>query len=163
VDGPAFFQIMSAFPTGVAIVTAMDADGVARGLTTNAVTSVSASPPMLLVCIDKGSRTLPALHASRRFAVNFVSTGRHDLAAAFASKAEDKFAGVVWRPGETGAPLLVEDALAWAECETEQEIEAGDHWIVVGRVVAGQPPDPEAVPLVYFRRAYGHFAPAPSR
>jgi flavin reductase (DIM6/NTAB) family NADH-FMN oxidoreductase RutF len=162
-DAPTFFGIMSAFPTGVAVVTAVDAGGAPRGLTTNAVTSVSAEPPMLLVCVDKASRTLPALLAARRFAVNFVSTGRHDLAAAFASKADDKFAGVAWRPGETGAPLLVEDALAWAECETEQEIEAGDHWILVGRVVAGQPPDPEAVPLVYFRRAYGHFAPAPAR
>jgi 3-hydroxy-9,10-secoandrosta-1,3,5(10)-triene-9,17-dione monooxygenase reductase component len=160
VDAPTFFQIMSAFPTGVAIVTAVDPDGEPRGLTTNSVASVSGNPPMLLVCVDKASRTLPALLAARRFAVNFVSTGRHDLVAAFASKAEDKFVGVAWRPGETGAPVLVEDALAWAECEIAQEIEAGDHWIIVGRVVAGQPPAPEAVPLVYFRRSYGQFSPA---
>src|SRR3954454_24327215 len=72
VDRSTFFQIMSAFPTGVAIVTTVEEDGTPRGLTTNAVTSVSADPPILLVCIDKDSRTLPALRASRRFVVNFM-------------------------------------------------------------------------------------------
>jgi flavin reductase (DIM6/NTAB) family NADH-FMN oxidoreductase RutF len=160
VDAATFFSIMSAFPTGVAVVTCVDEGGAPRGLTTNAVTSVSADPPLLLVCVDRTSRTLPALLRTRRFAVNVVATGRDDVATVFASKAEDKFAGVAWAAGETGAPLLVEDALAWAECEIDQEIEAGDHRILVGRVVAGRPPEPESLPLVYFRRSYGRFAPA---
>ncbi|HWN22940.1 MAG TPA: flavin reductase family protein [Gaiellaceae bacterium] len=150
-----FFAIMSAFPTGVAIVTTLDADGHPRGLTTNAVCAVSADPPMLLVCVDRTSRTLEALRHARSFVVNFMSDGCADLCALFASKADDKFADVAWQPGLDGVPLLVEDALAIAECRTEQELEAGDHLILTGFVEAGRAPDPERVPILYYRRAYG--------
>ena len=92
VDRSTFFQIMSAFPTGVAIVTTVEEDGTPRGLTTNAVTSVSADPPILLVCVDKDSRTLPALRASRRFVVNFMRDDHAEICALFASKADNKFA-----------------------------------------------------------------------
>ena len=149
-----FFAIMSAFPTGVAVVTTLDADGEPRGLTTNALCAVSAEPPLLLVCVDRDSRTLPALLHSRRFVVNFLSEQRHELARLFASKADDKFASVAWEPGVGGMPCLREDTLAFAECETEQELEAGDHVIVTGLVVGGLVPDPESVPILYFRRSY---------
>ena len=150
-----FFAVMSAFPTGVAIVTTLDSDGQPRGLTTNAVCSVSAEPPMLLVCVDRTSRTLEALRQARRFVVNFMSDGCADLCALFASKAEEKFADVRWEPGLGGVPCLTEDALAFAECLTEQELEAGDHLILIGLVEAGSAPDPARVPILYFRRSYG--------
>lgn len=155
VEREEFFAIMSAFPTGVAIVTTLDADGQPRGLTTNAVCSVSADPPMLLVCVDRTSRTLEALRHARRFVVNFMSDGCADLCAHFASKAEDKFANVAWEAGLGGVPLLVGDALAIAECRTEQELEAGDHLVLTGVVEAGRAPDPERVPILYYRKAYG--------
>lgn len=150
-----FFAIMSAFPTGVAIVTTLDAHGEPKGLTTNAICSVSADPPMLLVCVDKTSRTLAALRHARRFVVNFMSDSAAELCALFASKADDKFAAVTWEPGLGGVPLLVDDALAIAECRTEQELEAGDHLVLTGIVEAGRAPDPERVPILYYRRAYG--------
>jgi len=150
-----FFAVMSAFPTGVAIVTTLDSQGQPRGLTTNAVCSVSADPPMLLVCVDRTSRTLDALRHARRFVVNFMSDGCADLCAIFASKADDKFADVAWEPGLGGLPLLVEDALAVAECRSDQELEAGDHVVLTGVVEAGRAPDPERVPILYYRRAYG--------
>jgi len=150
-----FVSIMSAFPTGIAIVTTLDEGGRPRGLTTNAICAVSADPPMLLVCVDKTSRTLAALRHANRFVVNFMSDGRADLCALFASKAEDKFADVRWEPGLGGVPCLTEDALAYAECLTEQELEAGDHLILIGLVESGAAPDPERVPILYFRRAYG--------
>ena len=146
---------MSAFPTGVAIVTTLDENGEPKGLTTNAICSVSADPPMLLVCVDKTSRTLAALRHARRFVVNFMSDGCADLCALFASKADDKFAAVAWEPGLGGVPCLVEQALAIAECRTEQELEAGDHLVLTGVVEAGRPPDPERVPILYYRRSYG--------
>lgn len=155
IDRERFFAIMSAFPTGVAIVTTLAEDGTPRGLTTNAVCSVSADPPLLLVCVDRESRTLPALLHSRRFVVNFVAEGRHELARLFASKADDKFSRVAWRPGSTGMPCLHEDALAYAECTAGEVLEAGDHVIVTGLVEDGVEPDPDAVPILYFRRAYG--------
>lgn len=159
VERDRFFQIMSAFPTGVCIVTTLDEHGEPRGLTTNAVTSVSAEPPLLLVCVDRASRTLPALLHSRRFVVNFMRDDCAELCALFASKADDKFAEVAWEPGLGGMPRLHEDAFAWAECATDQEIEAGDHVIVTGVVEDGVAPDPERVPIVYYRRAYGTVPP----
>jgi flavin reductase (DIM6/NTAB) family NADH-FMN oxidoreductase RutF len=150
-----FFSIMSAFPTGVAVVTTLGEQGEPRGLTTNAVCSVSAAPPLVLVCVDRSSRTLAALRHSRRFVVNFMSDGRGELCARFASKADDKFVGVSWEPGLGGMPCLAEDALAYAECATEEELEAGDHVILIGLVESGRPPDPASVPILYFRRAYG--------
>jgi flavin reductase (DIM6/NTAB) family NADH-FMN oxidoreductase RutF len=149
-----FFAIMSAFPTGVAVVTTLDSDGEPRGLTTNALCSVSAEPPLLLVCVDKESRTLPALLHSRRFVVNFLAERRDELARRFASKTDDKFAAVNWEPGLGGMPCLREDSLAYAECETERELEAGDHVVVTGLVVGGMAPDPVSVPILYFRREY---------
>jgi len=150
-----FFSIMSAFPTGVAIVTTLDANDEPKGLTTNAICSVSAEPPLLLVCVDSTSRTLPALRHSQRFVVNFMSDGAAELCARFASKAEDKFDGVPWEPGLAGLPLLAEEALAYAECAVEQELGAGDHVIFVGLVESGRPPDPDSVPILYYRRSYG--------
>ena len=109
----------------------------------------------MLVCVDKRSNTLPALRHSRRFVVNFLSNGRGDLSNLFASKAADKFADVAWRPAGNGMPWLHVDSLAHAECTTEQEIDAGDHVILIGRVTGGQPPSPGTQPLMYFRRTYG--------
>lgn len=151
---------MSAFPTGVAIVTTLEADGTPRGLTTNAVTSVSAEPPILLVCVDRNSRTLPALLHSKRFVVNFMRDDQPDLCNLFASKADDKFSDVAWTPGLGGVPILHEGAVAHAECTTLDEIEAGDHLIVTGLVEGGTPPDPEQVPIVWFRKSFAS-APAP--
>ena len=151
---------MSAFPTGVAIVTTVDGDGVPRGLTTNAVTSVSSEPPILLVCVDRSSRTLPALLQSRRFVVNFMGESCGPLCSLFASKADDKFANVAWTPGRGGVPILHENAIAYAECVTQQELDVGDHTVITGLVEDGVAPDAAHHPIVYFRRAFSSVAPA---
>ena len=160
VDRQTFFDIMAAFPSGVAIVTTLEEDGAPRGLTTTAVASVSAHPPLMLVCVDLGARTLGALRGSRRFVVNFIREGRSDLCLRFASKDEEKFAGVRWEPAPGGPPILVDDALAWAECETAEELETGDHVVFFGRVVAGAGPTDDDTPLMYYRRSWGVWAPA---
>jgi flavin reductase ActVB len=161
VDRDTFVEIMASYPAGVAVVTTLEADGTPRGLTTTAVSSVSAEPPLLLVCVDLTSRTLPALRAGGRFVVNFLREGRGDLARLFASKADDKFAGVDWRPSPSGMPVLGADALAWAECETVHEIEPGDHVILLGRVEAGDGAGDSDTPLMYYRRSWGVWTPAP--
>lgn len=161
VDAARFFEIMAAFPTGVCIVTTLDADGTPRGLTTNAVTSVSAEPPLLQVCVDRLSRTLAALRSAERFLVNFMGVRGSDLSRHFASKVEDKFASVEWILDEkTGLPRLHAHSVAWAACETVGEIGAGDHVLLIGRVVAGEPCEGDSQPTVYFRRSYGIWAPA---
>ena len=158
VDRETFAEIMASFPSGVAIVTTLDETGAPKGLTTSAVASVSAEPPLLLVCVDFTSRTLPALRAGGRFLVNFMRAGTADVCRLFASKVEDKFAEVAWRASASGMPLLHEDAIAWAECVTVQEVEAGDHVVLLGSVEAGAPAAPGEQPLVYYRRAWGAWA-----
>ena len=159
IDRQVFFDVMASFPSGVAIVTTLDADGVPRGLTTTAVCSVSADPPTILVCVDLASRTLAALRARNGFVVNFVGEGRSELCLLFASKEEDKFAHVDWRPTEAGLPLLHNDVLAWAECATVQELEIGDHVVLLAEVSDGGVQPELEPPLMYYRRSWGVWSP----
>jgi len=161
VDRDTFVEIMASYPAGVAIVTTLDADGTPRGLTTTAVSSVSAEPPLLLVCVDLTSRTLPALREGGRFVVNFLREGRSELARLFASKEDDKFEHVRWQATASGMPFLAEDALAWAECVTVQELEPGDHVVLLGQVEEGGGAADEDAPLMYYRRSWGVWKPAP--
>lgn len=126
---------MGAFPTGVAVVTAIGDDGPA-GLTTNAITSVSLDPILLLVCFDNGSRTLPVVQEAGRFAVNLLASDQEPLAQVFASKqlAQEKFEAVT-HTVEHGVPVL-DGALAWLVCDVEAHHPGGDHTITVGRVTA---------------------------
>ena len=137
IDRQTFFDVMASFPSGVAIVTTTTGDGTPRGLTTTAVCSVSADPPTVLVSVDLGSRTLDALRERKAFAVNFIAAGRSDLCLLFASKERHKFERVTWESGASGLPLLHEDALAWAECTTLQEVEVGDHVVLIAQVESG--------------------------
>jgi len=147
----AFRRAIGHFPTGVAIVTCNGPEGPA-GMTTNAVTSLSLHPLLLLVCFDNGSRTLAAVRASGRFAVNVLAAGQEDLAHVFASKrlAREKFEAVTHRV-EAGVPVL-DGALAWVACDLRELLEGGDHTIGIGAVTAVGMGRGE--PLVFFRGAY---------
>ncbi|HEY4025556.1 MAG TPA: flavin reductase family protein [Candidatus Dormibacteraeota bacterium] len=148
-------EIMACFPTGVAIVTAHEAGDTPRGLTLSAFCAVSLDPPLVLVCVDKGSNTLPALQASGGFTVNFLAGGREHLAVLYASKSEEKFRDIAWRRAELpeGGPVLHDDSAAYAVCVTRQTIEAGDHWVFIGEVREGAVIEGR-LPLVYHRRAF---------
>lgn len=158
-DTRTFFTIMGTAPAAVTVVTTLDRRGRARGVTVAAVCSVSAEPPLLLVCIDLRSRTLPALREHAGFAVNFLRGDRAVLAERFASKVEDRFDGVEWCAGATGVPILYRDILAHAECRTVQEVEAGDHVVLIARVEGGGTPAPGSRPLTYFRHRYAPWPP----
>ena len=158
VEREEFVEIMASFPSGVAVITTLHGDE-PRGLTTTAFSSVSAEPPLLLVSVDHTSRTLAAVVERGSFGVNILRSGRDRLARRFASKADDKFGAVAWRPSPAGLPLLHDDAVAWAECSLEQEIGAGDHVILLGRVDAGAVLYPDDVPLMYYRRTWGEWTP----
>jgi 3-hydroxy-9,10-secoandrosta-1,3,5(10)-triene-9,17-dione monooxygenase reductase component len=148
IDGRRFRDVLGAFPTGVTVVTAPGP----AGLTTNAFSSVSLDPPLVLVCFDGASRTLAAVRASGRYAVNVLRTGQEDLAVVFASKrvAAEKFAAVT-HTVDHGVPLL-DGALAWLVCDVVELVEAGDHTIGIGRVTALDAFEGE--PLVFFRGGY---------
>jgi flavin reductase (DIM6/NTAB) family NADH-FMN oxidoreductase RutF len=163
VDRATFFASMAAFPTGVTVVTTVNADGHPVGLTCNAFTSVSAEPPLVLVSVDNHSNTLPALLAERRFVVNFLAAGRGDLATACAGKGDQKFAEISWAPSAHGLPVLAEDSIAYVVCELVQELQAGDHVLLIGAVQEASPPAPDAVPLLYFRREFDSWPAAGDR
>lgn len=161
-DAARFREVMGHFATGVAVVTASGPDGPA-GLTTNAVTSVSLDPPLLLVCFDNRSRTLPIVRESGRYAVNVLRAGQEELARVFASKrvARTKFEAVTHTVAH-GVPVL-DGALAWIVCDVEALHPAGDHTIGVGRVTELDA-DPDGEPLAFFRGAYaGLLRSSPAR
>jgi flavin reductase (DIM6/NTAB) family NADH-FMN oxidoreductase RutF len=135
----------------VAIVTCHGEDG-PTGLTTNAITSLSLDPLLVLVCFDNASRTLPAVRSAKRFAINVLRAGQEDLAAVFASKrvAREKFESVTHTVAH-GVPVL-DDALAWIACELVELLPGGDHTIGIGSVIDGGASDGE--PLVFFRGRY---------
>jgi flavin reductase (DIM6/NTAB) family NADH-FMN oxidoreductase RutF len=158
IDSETFQEVMANLPAGVAVVTALDSTGKARGLTTTAVTSVSLDPPLLLVCVDRYSRTLPAIRHSGSFAVNLLAAAHAPVARLFASKVEDKFAEIAWAPGKNDSPILHHHSVAWAECRTRQEIDAGDHVVFIGEVTHGGVSVDARMSLVYFRRSFGRWA-----
>ena len=155
VDPLAYRSAIGHFATGVAVVTCDGRDG-PSGLTTNAVSSLSLDPLLLLVCFDNASRTLAAVRDSGRFAVNVLRAGQEELAAVFASKRvqAEKFEAVTHRI-EHALPVL-DDALAWIACDVHELHPAGDHTIAIGAVthVWSAPGDPE--PLLFYR---GVFSP----
>jgi flavin reductase (DIM6/NTAB) family NADH-FMN oxidoreductase RutF len=144
-----FRDAIGLFPTGVAVVTAAGP----AGLTTNAVTSLSLDPVLLLVCFDNGSRTLPAVRESGRFAVNVLRAGQEDVARVFASKrvAKEKFAAATHELVD-GVPVL-EGVLAWFVCEVRDLVAGGDHTIGIGEVTS-LGADPAGEPLLFARGEY---------
>ncbi len=153
--GERYRDLLAAFPAGVTVVTAFTAAGEPRGLTLIAFCGVSLEPPLVLVCVDRASNTLPAIEESRGFTVNLISTGSAPLARLMATKARDKFAGVDWwRPevAEAG-PVLHRDATAHLLCRTWDTAPGGDHVIFIGEV-AGGAVDPARPPLVFHRRDF---------
>lgn len=159
-DPARYREVIGSFATGVAIVTAHGDDGPA-GLTTNAVTSLSLDPLLLLVCFDNDSRTLPIVQRAGRFAVNVLRAGQEDLARVFASKrvAEEKFDAATHTVAH-GVPVL-DDALAWIACDLEALHPAGDHTIGVGRVTHLSADDAARSgndPLLFFRGGFARLA-----
>jgi steroid delta-isomerase-like uncharacterized protein len=132
--------------TGVMIVTTT-VDGTPRGLVVNAFTSISLTPPLILVCVARTSATYPGLFSTDAFAVNILSREQLDVARAFAiSGDESKFDAVAWRPGVTSAPLL-DGTCGYFEAETQQRAQAMTHTIFIGHVVAAEQFD--RLPLLY--------------
>lgn len=153
--GPETFRhIAGALPTGVTVVTTMDANGRPIGMTSGAVCGLSCEPPLLLTCIAKSSRTLGAIIRRQAFCVNVLAAHATAVSERFAGSAPDKFDGIAWRRSARGLPRLDDDSVAVAECELYETVSAGDHVIVMGLIVAGERCEDLARPLMYFRRAY---------
>jgi flavin reductase (DIM6/NTAB) family NADH-FMN oxidoreductase RutF len=157
-DASTFRTVLGHFPTGVVLVTGIGADGQPVGMAVGSFTSVSLDPPLVAFLPDRKSSTYPRLSASRTFVVNVLGCDHEWLCRRFAAKdVEDKWSGVAWRPAAFGAPIL-DGAVAWIECETETRHEAGDHYIVIGRVLDLESAS-TGLPLLFFQGGYGRFSP----
>lgn len=152
VTGAEFRGAIGCFATGVAVVTTRQDDGRPCGLTANAVTSVSLEPPLVLVCVDKTAESHPHFGSTGIFAVNVLTEAQRDVSARFAMSGGDKFAGLPFHWGATGAPVLNQH-LACVECRIVAAHDGGDHTIYVGRVEVAA--SRGGRPLLYFRGAYG--------
>ncbi|MCX5196715.1 flavin reductase family protein [Streptomyces sp. NBC_00249] len=157
-------SVLSSFCTGVAVVTACGSDGRPVAMAVQSFSSVSLDPPLVCFCPARTSTSWPGIRAAGAFAVNILAADQEGLCRRFAVTGGDKFAGVPWRAGGNGAPLL-DGVLATVECTLEDVLDGGDHAIVLGRVTA-LAAHREGAPLLYFRRTYGRLprsgAPEPS-
>jgi 3-hydroxy-9,10-secoandrosta-1,3,5(10)-triene-9,17-dione monooxygenase reductase component len=153
VDQQHFREVMGHFATGVAVVACAGPDG-PSGLTTSAIASVSLAPPLLLVCFDNSSRTLPAVRDAGRFSVNVLREGQEDLALLFASKVvmQEKWSTVTHTDAD-GVPVL-DDTLAWIACELHELLPGGDHTIAIGEVTAVGADADGGRPLLHHRGAF---------
>ncbi|MFD6292721.1 flavin reductase family protein [Streptomyces sp. NPDC060205] len=167
VSNDEFRAAMSRLAAGVVLVTAHepqpDPDGPSGedvGMTATSFMSVSLDPPLVLIGLREGSRMDDLLAEQPLWAVSLLAEGQSSVASRFAMKnrISDRllFADVPYVRGkESGAPLL-DGALATLECRTEQRVTAGDHTLVIGRVLTSSLPTAEGGPLTYFRGRYRH-------
>lgn len=156
IDPDLFRSVLSSFASGVTVVTALDGDEPV-GLTAQSFMSLSLDPPLVLFCPNRASTSWPRIQRAKHFAANILAEGQDELGVKFARSGGNKFEGVSWTPGPSGAPLL-DDVLAHVDCSIEAVHEGGDHLIVVGRVLH-LAAETDRKPLVYFRSAFESLAP----
>lgn len=150
VEPESFRRALRRFATGVTVVT-VDHDGELHGMTASSFASVSLEPPLILVCLDRTSRTRALILEKGSFAVNVLADDQETVSRSFSRRGMKPFDELPHRAGATGNPLL-DGAIAWIECRLDQMVEAGDHDIFVGEVLASQ--DHEGTPLLYYDQAY---------
>ncbi|MER7170888.1 flavin reductase family protein [Streptomyces mesophilus] len=157
-----FRAVLSRLAAGVVLLTAHDPDeglsGTDLGMTVTAFLSVSLEPPLVLVSVHHGSHMSPLLAERRVWAASLLAEGQHEVADRFAVKHQagdwPRFDDIPHVRGDSSRAPLIGGALATLECRTEQTVQAGDHALVVGRVLATSLPSADAGPLTYF---CGHY------
>lgn len=149
-----FKAVMRHFPTGVTVVTSIR-EGEPRGVTVSAFASVSADPPLVLICINREARSYLYISSSQVFCVNILSGDQRHLAERFSGKIrEHQFDDVDYDSEVTGAPIL-RGTVAHLECEVAEEHYAGSHSIFIGRVVSAR--SRSGSPLGYYNGEFHDF------
>jgi 3-hydroxy-9,10-secoandrosta-1,3,5(10)-triene-9,17-dione monooxygenase reductase component len=150
-DDERFKEAMGTFATGITVVAGLE-DGNPVGFTCQSFVSLSIDPPYIALAPARTSTTWPRIARAGSFCVNVLSDSQRELCQGFAVSGGNKFEGVEWRPApETGSPLL-EGSLAWVDCRVELVHDAGDHELIIGRVLdlgVG-----EGSPLLFFKSAF---------
>jgi len=152
-DQARFREVLGHFATGITIVTASEDEGPV-GFSCQSFAALSLDPPMVILAPAKSSTSWPRIARAGAFCVNILSDAQEDICRAFAVSGGDKFVGVDWTPGVTGAPRIT-GSLAIVECTLGTIHDGGDHELVTGHVVALE--TGEGSPLLFYRSAFGHF------
>jgi flavin reductase (DIM6/NTAB) family NADH-FMN oxidoreductase RutF len=154
IDPATFRSVLGRFASGVTVVTVRDSQQYDHGMTVSAFCSLSLDPPLVLVCIEKSASlhgVLASGNIASQFAVNILESRQEEIARRFAEEHPNRFEGVGFSRGTTGAPII-EDCLAVIECEVQSRHPAGDHTIVIGSVINSS--TSEGKPLLYYRGGY---------
>ena len=154
IDSTEFRRVLGHFASGVTVVTVCHED-VYYGITVSSFASLSLVPPLVLICIDQQVASHAALEGAGTFAVNILAEDGERLSRHFATREPDKFRGIAFHTGMTGAPLL-DDALATLECRIVKQVTGGDHTIFIGEVLTGA--TRKGKPLIYYRSGYHQIA-----
>jgi 3-hydroxy-9,10-secoandrosta-1,3,5(10)-triene-9,17-dione monooxygenase reductase component len=155
IDSATFRSVLGRFVSGVTILTARDAAGVDHGMTASAFCSVSLDPPLVLASVAHDATLHPVLLAQDEMAVSVLTASQEAIARRFAEKLDNRFDGVGFTRGLTGAPLI-EGALAVIEGRVVHRYAGGDHTVFIAEVLAASATMDE--PLVYYRGGYAHLA-----
>jgi len=151
-------MVLGHYPTGVVLISSLDEAGEPVGMIVGSFTSASIDPPLVAYLPSKSSSSYRQLRDARHFVVNVLGADQIALCRQFAVKnASDKWTGVSWRRSKRGLPIL-DGAVAWIECEVSSTLDAGDHDVVLGRVVDLDATS-DRLPLVFFQGGYGRFTP----
>jgi flavin reductase (DIM6/NTAB) family NADH-FMN oxidoreductase RutF len=155
-----FRQLLRNWASGVTVVTTRRRGGI-HGMTASSFCSVSLHPPLVLVCVDRRNRTHEHIREQGIFAVHILAEGQEELSQRCAGQfgeTGNQLQDVPYHDGTIGAPIL-ENCLAFAECQMAFEYEGGDHTIFVGEIIASGV-FPERRPLLYFQGSYHRLADA---
>lgn len=159
-DASVLRQTLGNYPTGVVVAAAVN-HGAPVGMAIGSFTSVSLNPPLVAFLPDRSSTSFPGIREAGSFCINVLADDQEEVCRAFATRGADKFADVSWQPTPaTGSPRL-DDVVAWVDCDIEDVLEAGDHYIVLGRV-RDLGATRTRSPLLFFQGGYGSFR-APSQ
>jgi flavin reductase (DIM6/NTAB) family NADH-FMN oxidoreductase RutF len=156
IDGATFRRVLGNYPTGVCAITAIADDGARLALVVGSFTSVSLDPPLVGFFPDKKSSSWPQIEKVGRFCVNVLGADQLSLCRQLSMSGADKYADVGFALSPGQSPIL-DSAIAWIDCTLDQVVEAGDHYLVLGRVEAMDVVREED-PMLFFRGRYGGFA-----
>jgi 3-hydroxy-9,10-secoandrosta-1,3,5(10)-triene-9,17-dione monooxygenase reductase component len=150
IDNIKFRNAMGHFASGVTVVTVLNGQGGIGGLTANAFSSLSLDPPLVLICVDAISQARVLIESEKAFTVHFLADDQEKTAISFAQHGPNKADGVIWELSKRGVPRLTEYMVA-LECQLENELEGGDHIIIVGRVIDISINENKRAPLTYYK------------
>jgi flavin reductase (DIM6/NTAB) family NADH-FMN oxidoreductase RutF len=157
ISGDQFRKVLSHFATGITVVTAKLPDGSLFGFTVNAFSSVSLLPPLVLFCVGNGGTSFTSISQAVHFSVNFLSESQEAVSITFSGTDPDRFIQVEHRPGTQGSPLIA-GCLGYLECRKVAAHPAGDHTIIVGKVLEAEVAGGR--PLLYYQSGYQRLQPA---